>query len=297
MRSLGDHLMRAGEHGALPFHPDCPLCRAERLGGPLPADELLPGRARAGILAGVIAVSAAAGPAAALPGVARASAEPPPETIVEEDDLEGEELPEEELNLTPEEEAALDTELGAGPDEAVPEMPEEPIPVEEAPAPEAEAAPTPVQPPGSPAPPPPPPTPPTPVPPAPPATERTDEEAGERRGGEDRAKKAPELPAPAPAPPPPAPVQDAPAPAQQPPGDATPSAQPPSSEPAPHSSARTYVVEPGDSLWAIAEALLGPDATPAQVAREVDRLWRLNADRIDTGSPSLILPGQRLVLE
>jgi hypothetical protein len=42
--------------------------------------------------------------------------------------------------------------------------------------------------------------------------------------------------------------------------------------------------------------MLGKDATDAQVARLVDRIWRLNAKRIGTGDPSLIMPGQRLLL-
>ncbi|MCA1683446.1 MAG: LysM peptidoglycan-binding domain-containing protein [Actinobacteria bacterium] len=57
-----------------------------------------------------------------------------------------------------------------------------------------------------------------------------------------------------------------------------------------------YVVSEGETLWAIARKLLGPDPSAAQVARLVDRLWALNADRIGTGSPDLILAGQRLAI-
>ncbi len=37
-------------------------------------------------------------------------------------------------------------------------------------------------------------------------------------------------------------------------------------------------------------------AGDAQVAVEVERLWQLNADRIGTGNPDLIYPGQELRL-
>jgi hypothetical protein len=57
-----------------------------------------------------------------------------------------------------------------------------------------------------------------------------------------------------------------------------------------------YVVKAGDTLWEIAQALLGPGASSAEIAREVSRLWRRNGDRIASGSPDLIRPGERLVL-
>jgi LysM domain len=57
-----------------------------------------------------------------------------------------------------------------------------------------------------------------------------------------------------------------------------------------------YVVKAGDTLWEIAEALLGPGAGSAAIAREVSRLWRRNDDRIASGSPDLIRPGERLLL-
>lgn len=59
----------------------------------------------------------------------------------------------------------------------------------------------------------------------------------------------------------------------------------------------TRVVEPGQSLWAIAEGLFDGSASIAQVAFKVDRLWRLNAERIGTGNPDLIFPGLRLRLK
>lgn len=60
---------------------------------------------------------------------------------------------------------------------------------------------------------------------------------------------------------------------------------------------RVHTVEPGESLWTIAADVLGHDASPARVAREVHRLWILNRDRIGTGDPDLLLVGTRLVLQ
>jgi LysM repeat protein len=58
----------------------------------------------------------------------------------------------------------------------------------------------------------------------------------------------------------------------------------------------TYTVNPGDSLWSIAKALRGQTAANAEIAREVNRLWNLNADRIATGNPDLLMVGTRLKL-
>jgi Tfp pilus assembly protein FimV len=59
---------------------------------------------------------------------------------------------------------------------------------------------------------------------------------------------------------------------------------------------RFRVVRPGESLWSIASALLDADASPAAVALEVLRLWRLNEARIGTGDPNLLRIGVRLRL-
>ena len=60
---------------------------------------------------------------------------------------------------------------------------------------------------------------------------------------------------------------------------------------------RVHVVKPGESLWAIAEGHLGPRASDAAIAKEVNRLWELNdTEVIKTGDPDLILSGQRLRL-
>jgi Tfp pilus assembly protein FimV len=59
---------------------------------------------------------------------------------------------------------------------------------------------------------------------------------------------------------------------------------------------RFHVVRPGESLWSIAADIVGEQATVAAVAREVDRLWELNDERIRTGDPDLLYAGTRLVL-
>jgi hypothetical protein len=58
----------------------------------------------------------------------------------------------------------------------------------------------------------------------------------------------------------------------------------------------THVVEPGQSLWVIAQGLVARRASIARIAFEVGRLWRLNAVRIGTGNPDLIFAGQELRL-
>ena len=55
-------------------------------------------------------------------------------------------------------------------------------------------------------------------------------------------------------------------------------------------------MRPGDSLWSIAKRLIGPGASTAEIARGVHRLCQLNGDRIGTGDPDLIMPGQTLQL-
>jgi hypothetical protein len=79
------------------------------------------------------------------------------------------------------------------------------------------------------------------------------------------------------------------------PGPAPPGPMPPAAD------ATTWVVEPGDSFWSIAEDVVtGPDrSSPPE--RDVSRYWRrlvdANRDRlVDPGNPDLLLPGQTLTL-
>jgi nucleoid-associated protein YgaU len=61
-------------------------------------------------------------------------------------------------------------------------------------------------------------------------------------------------------------------------------------------NARFHIVKPGESLWSIARKLLGRSASAARIAREVDRLWELNKDRIGTGNRDLLMVGTKLRL-
>jgi len=56
------------------------------------------------------------------------------------------------------------------------------------------------------------------------------------------------------------------------------------------------VVNPGDSLWAIASRHLDPGADNEQIAQYVVAIWDLNSARIGTGDPNLIFAGQRIKL-
>jgi|GEM_PF-6587760 len=65
----------------------------------------------------------------------------------------------------------------------------------------------------------------------------------------------------------------------------------------PADTGSTHVVKRGQSLWAIAHGVVGETASDARIVREVQRLWRLNANAIGSGSPDLIFPGQELRLQ
>lgn len=62
----------------------------------------------------------------------------------------------------------------------------------------------------------------------------------------------------------------------------------------------TWVVRPGDSFWSIAEELLADALGRPPSDREVDPHWRrlieANRDRLATGDPDLLFPGQVLAL-
>ena len=61
-------------------------------------------------------------------------------------------------------------------------------------------------------------------------------------------------------------------------------------------SSGSVVVHPGDSLWAIARRVSGMSASDAQIHAKLVAIWNMNAQRIGTGDPNLIFPGQRLML-
>jgi excisionase family DNA binding protein len=55
------------------------------------------------------------------------------------------------------------------------------------------------------------------------------------------------------------------------------------------------MVNLGDSLWSISQRVLGPNATPQQIANEVERIFELNRNQIGD-DPNQIVAGQELVL-
>src|SRR3954464_5452695 len=59
MASLTAHLHQSEDHGRLAFHPDCPVCRAERLSGRLPAQGVVTRRTQAAVVATLLAASTA----------------------------------------------------------------------------------------------------------------------------------------------------------------------------------------------------------------------------------------------
>jgi hypothetical protein len=316
MRSLTTHLRRPEDHGRLPFHPDCPMCRGERLAGANPPEALVGHRTQALLAASVLALSSA----------------PPTAAVASEPDRE------QEGAITPDQvaEAAPLADPQSDPGGSSTELPVEPTPLEtheeveaaeleqavstdDAPADETamadapeEVEPAPTEPaPTQPAATPPPPTVPTAETPspmvAPPeavATEPVPERAREpERKPRQRTTVAaprktvlrlvaPQLP----------PVDDA--------GWHSPAsvqvAHMPSAavrEPSPAGAdrvravrrgERVHIVRPNESLWSIARDLLGDEASASRIAREVNRLWELNSDRIGTGDPDLLIAGTRL---
>jgi hypothetical protein len=51
-------------------------------------------------------------------------------------------------------------------------------------------------------------------------------------------------------------------------------------EQAANNAETTTTVQPGDSLWTMAQARLAPDPAPQRVALEAERIYALNQDRI-----------------
>jgi LysM repeat protein len=313
LSSLDRHLRRPENHDGLPFHPDCPVCR-QRAVGTLPSHGVLSRQTQAAVAAGVLAMSAG-GPTAAVASPVRAPAAPVDPTLDPDWQAPG---PEGESGIESEEEAppAFDDGGGGGEEErgavetepladAIPEQQNDEAPPAPAPtgAPLEQAPPAPAEP-QPPAPPPSEPTVPGDILEAPTVSEPVVETAPApksekrpvRERPAERVDQRPPRSTPAPAPAAPAPT------VQTEPGtsvSASTTTTTTVSEPA-SSTARingdSYTVRRGDSLWSIAERLLGPDASAGQVAREVHRLWTLNTDRIATGDPNLIHPSTVLRL-
>jgi LysM repeat protein len=324
--SLSAHLTAGtADHGRLSFHPDCPRCRAERLAGSLAADSLVSRRTHAALAAGLLAFTGAAPAATAqVPeldeqqGAAPAPGGEPPGLQPDFDpggadtfDVELAPLPggreaggeeDEGLGAPVETEPTTDTEapvLEGAPAPPAPAAEQPP-----APAPQPPITASPVEPP---APPPaavaPPATPPTAPPvdeveaPAPqpgPRKTSTKRKTAKRTPSTQEVERRPVVGTS------PAPPQESTEPVVQ----ATAAPAPPTTVPVPTSSdpadtrisGPSYTVRPGDSLWSIARRLLGPDASNGRIAREVNRLWQLNEDRIGTGNSSLIHVGTVLKL-
>jgi LysM domain len=348
MGSLTAHLLEAGDHGRLRFHPSCPVCRQERLYGALSSEPVVSLRAQALLAGGVLAFSASApvvaaarepdrqfegvaapeqsgetelddptfdpggdtnlsfdtAPAPAAPGDQADSGEGAPLDVEPSVDLDARLAPLADAEAPgTDQEAAVPSVEGVPPSEAqpgasvTPSVPYTPNPGPDPPREEGDQRPV--------------------------VEERPDRgpghfgsdratyerEAGAKRGGGgvvvsplgvgDGAASQPYVEPVAAAPVEPAasvsaaalPAAESVAVAQT-----TPPARDTSKKQPQDLNARFHVVQPGDSLWSIAKRLLGGEASPARVAREVHRLWSLNGSRIGTGDPDLLMVGTRLQL-
>jgi LysM domain len=333
--SLTAHLLEPGDHGRLGFHPRCPVCRKERLFDSLSSEPLVSRRVQAALATGVLALSVAAPGAAAAAGPDR-QREGAAAPVQLRGDIDAPDFDPGGDTALPFEVAPSPTSpvVGGGSQDSGDGPPVESDPVvdpdarllapttpatqappteTDAPVPPAEVAPA-VPPAES-----------APGPPAPRAGERGTIEAppgnAEIRTAPDATPKSAPEPkqeesdrrrrdtseTSAPAEPPQAPTIHVPqssAPAAPLPAAAVAETAPvvqataPSeaSQPPLPETARWHVVEAGESLWSIARRLLGPDASPGRIAREVDRLWELNRDRIGTGDPDMLMVGVKLRL-
>jgi LysM domain len=295
MSSLSVHLRQPEDHSGLPFHPSCPVCRRDRLAGSLDGDEIVSRRTQAAIAVGLLAFSGVGGPAVAV------AAGP-------DEDIDGSA----EVVQSPAPEADMDettsgwTDGGAAPTDDEPSAPEseeaspEPTPREPAVEPVAEAPdevedPDALTDPAS-----------EPIALAAPPVEdpaaTTDAAApgGIRVDTAEHAKRGRQVERTKPAAQPrvvvsaPTPVV-APAPTTAVPVRVVAGTNQDTVDQV-KSGDRFHVVQRGESLWSIASDRLGEHGGTAQIAREVDRLWELNEDRIASGNPDLLYTGTRLRL-
>jgi hypothetical protein len=324
LNSLDRHLRRPEEHDGLPFHAQCPVCR-QRVAGALPSGGLVSRQTQAALAAGVMAVSVAS-PAPALAqqpdgDASTAQAPTPPADPTLDPDwqapgpegVSGTETLAEAPPATDDGAGAGDEERGAVESEPTTDALPAPDSSDAPPAaaPDGSAAEQPLVPPAEATPPAPPmeqpgipvedvgaPTDSDPAAETELAPEGAQERAKkEKTGSRERARqRGPQAGRTAPAAVAPEPVEQS-----------TTTAAVTTSAPVPVTASQpaishapikgdTYRVQPGDSLWSIAERLLGPDASTAEVARKVHRLWTLNEDRIATGDPDLLRVGTVLKL-
>lgn len=319
MASLTAHLTESGDHGRLGFHPSCPACRQQRLFGSLSSDAVISRRAQAALASGVLALSAA-GPSAAYaqepdqqvegtPGAGEGTDEDVADSSIvveaptDDPNVDRTFPPADPGDSELQEEVPIETEPIEAP--SPPALPRSEAEARTDPKPTSdpllpETAP-PATSPGSPAE--------SPVlvespleetpPEAPndslPGLRDQPEQTAETRPRDYSAPEAsparatPSAPIAPRASAKPGPVAGAALTSEL-------SAATPNPEPASTRGDRFLVVQPGDSLWSIAKRALGRDASPAKIAREVNRLWQLNSGQIGTGSPDLLLVGTKLKL-
>jgi hypothetical protein len=331
MASLTTHLRQPGDHGRLAFHPECPMCCRERLVGALPAEALVSRRTQALLAAGVLALSTTTptavlaaepdqeqeGAAAPDPANGDPGSDPDFDPGGDSTDLPFDAGPAPEAQSAPAREdddsIALEQEPATNDDAPVadpgdgtstPNAGQQQARPTTDPAPPAAEAPMPQpssEPPSSA------PAPETPT--APPAPSDTDAAARtETRERETTREKPSGTDATGPSQTDPAAPALQPEPVHLPTRTSPPTTvQVAQTQPASPSAAvsqvrgaqrgdRFHVVRRGESLWSIAKGLLGDRASAARIAREVNRLWELNSDRIGTGDRDLLMIGTRLAL-
>jgi nucleoid-associated protein YgaU len=302
MSSLSVHLRLPEDHSGLRFHPSCPICRRDRLAGSLGGDEIVSRRTQAAIAASLLAFPGLAAPSAAVAAGPEQDIDGTSE-VVESPDADAPDLDETAIGWTDGGTAPVDDEAPASVletedgslEEAATEPVDEPL-IEaagdtEEPAEVAEPAETVAAPPAEE------PTATTEVP----EPEASDDirvdiaEHAKRERPVNRTKPAvqPRVIAP---PPPAAPAPAAAAPAPVAPRTIRVVAGAITTGGRAEAGDRFHTVQRGESLWSIASDVLGDGASVTSVAREVNRLWELNEDRIATGSPDLLFAGTRLRL-
>lgn len=320
MATLSAHLRRPDAHAGLPFHPDCPICREERLVGALARGGAIPVRAGAALVAGMLAVGSAAPAALAAesdsqqdgttavtqPSGADSSRNPDFDPGGASDDLpvQAPALPQTQAAPSDgnDDAGAIDQQPAMNTDDPVVDQgdgsdaqssePQATTPTNptDASQPSAQSEPT---------------TAPTaPQPEQASSMEPTQEttsvpgsSATARRSGPHRVKHVVQKPAhlTSGAVVTTAPMNPAPAPTSSPAPVTAPSPTIPAAERAKPGD-HTHTVRAGESLWSIASDFLGSDASTARTARVVNRLWQLNRERIGTGDPNLLMVGTTLRL-